>query len=419
MPEQLEITTISPASIQVLDIEPEAMTLRALAHLYLEYYSKVHKSKRSFKEDRQRLRYMEPLMDKTIDCISRRDVEALHTYLGTTIKTTANKTIEQLRAMLNWAIDQEYLPPHHRNPVRKIKMYKLYPSAEFVNIDKMPGLLKVLNEYPDIQATTVIKVALLTGLRFNEVAQLNWNEVNLKTRTITLKGQRTKNGLPHSLPIVNALYKILSSTERRNEFVFPGRFEGTRRHHIDAEWRKIRVLAGIPKVRFHDLRRTVGSWLVQQTGSLALVGEVLNQTNQHVTKIYSLYDKKEVTRQLHQYSQKLEGLGLFPDFEVSPDLPAEELVIPKVIDKVTVRKTANSFWTATVPLTELSALKWYQNDVLEAWTTCSFLQGPDCRRQGIKCPHGVKVYLSSKENKHSWNILETMAKERARKRKGE
>lgn len=407
----LELTTISPASIQVIEIVPEEMMLRTLAHLYLEQYSRVHKSVRSFKEDRQRLRYLAPLMERPINSISRKEVEALHTYIGQRTKTTANKTIEQLRAMLNWAIDQEHLPPHHRNPVRKIKMFKLYPSVEFVTIDKMPLLFKVLNQYPDKQASDVIKVALLTGLRFNEVVSLTWDEVNLKNRTIMLKGQRTKNGLPHSLPVVNALFKILSSIEQRNEFVFPGRFKDTRRYHVDAQWRKIRVLACIPKVRFHDLRRTVGSWLIQQTGSLALVGEVLNQTNKHITKIYSLYDRREVTKQLHTYSQKLEELGLFPDFEVSPDLPEEEIKIEKVLEKVIVKKSLTSNWIAMVPLAELKGLKTSESGSLEARLSCKLLYEKKCQVLYGKCPHAIRVFLEQANNADNWETLKSLAQE--------
>lgn len=412
MAQQLELAVIEPESIQIIEPEHQVITLRLLAQLYLDY-AKAHK--KSWKWDKQRMLYLEPLMDKPIDTITRKQVEVLHAHIGIKAKTTANKAIQQLRAMLNWAIDQEYLPPYHRNPVRKIKMFKLYPSTEFVTMDKMPGLLKVLNEYPDKQATAVIKVALLTGLRFNEVVRLNWEEVDLRGRTIMLKGQRTKNGLPHSLPIVNALFKILSSIERRNEFVFPGRFEDTRRHHIDTEWRKIRVLAGIPKVRFHDLRRTVGSWLVQQTGSLALVGEVLNQTNQHVTKIYSLYDKKEVTKQLHAYSQKLEGLGLFPDFEISPDLPVEEEIkIDKPLEKVIVKKSLTSNWLAVIPLTELNSLRLLQPDILEARVSCRLIYEGKCQVFYGKHPHAIKVFLSSKDNEHTWQTLKSMAQNRKR-----
>ena len=286
------------------------ITLRDFSTIYIERYSKEYK--RSWKWDRQRLTYLTPLFDRFLHQITRQDVEFLHKEVGKKGKPTANKVIEQLRHMINVAIDWEYLPVNHINPVRKIKRYPTYPSREFVSVDQMPQLLKVINEYPDKQAANVVKVALLTGLRSNEVLNLKWSDINISAGTLSLPGVKTKNGNDHYLPLPDSLINLFNSIEKvpGNQNVFPGRFKGSRRYHIDAEWRKIRILAGIPKVRFHDLRRTVGSWLIHQTGSLALVGQVLNQTNQHVTKIYSLYHVKQVRTELQKYSDKLTDLGL-------------------------------------------------------------------------------------------------------------
>lgn len=236
----------------------------------------------------------------------------LHKSIGKRAKTTANKVIEQLRHMYNMAIDWEYLPADFKNPVRKIKKYPTYPSRHFVTPEQMPKLLEVVNNYPDRQAANVVKIALLTGLRFNEILNLKWQDLDLGYGLIMLSGEKTKNGKEHHLPMPESLIKLFMQIDKSpgNDWVFPGRFHGTRRYHIDSEWRKIRVLAGIPKVRFHDLRRTVGSWLIEQTGSLALVGTVLNQTNAHVTRIYSLYQTNKVRGELQKYSEKLEAIGL-------------------------------------------------------------------------------------------------------------
>lgn len=286
------------------------MTLEELCSIYMLRYSIEYK--RSWKHDRQRMTYLKPLAHKDLATVTRDDVEALHKSIGKRGKTTANKVIEQLRHMFNMAIDWEYLPADFKNPVRKIKKYPTYPSREFVTAEQMPRLLEVINSYPDRQAANVVKIALLTGLRFNEILNLKWQDINLESGFITLSGDKTKNGRVHHLPMPNTLLKLFRHIHKvpGNQNVFPGRFEGSRRYHIDAEWRKIRVLAGIPKVRFHDLRRTVGSWLIQQTGSLALVGTVLNQTNAHVTRSYSLYQVNQVRDELQKYSDKLEAIGL-------------------------------------------------------------------------------------------------------------
>ena len=52
---------------------------------------------------------------------------------------------------------------------------------------------------------------------------------------------------------------------------------------VDQAWRRLRLIARVPDARLHDLRRTLGSWVTQRTGSLALVGALLNHSDPRVT----------------------------------------------------------------------------------------------------------------------------------------
>jgi integrase len=58
-------------------------------------------------------------------------------------------------------------------------------------------------------------------------------------------------------------------------------------HDLKRAWDRIRVRAGIHNVRFHDLRRTVGSWLAASGESLHLIGKVLNHRDVSTTAIYA------------------------------------------------------------------------------------------------------------------------------------
>lgn len=447
--EKLEIIQIETAGS--IPVVPErlqnslAEMIGGLAEMYAEYQSEIYierhakKNKRSWKWDRQRMVYLTPLFNRKVNSIKRRDVEALHTEIGKRGRSTANKVIGQLRHMINMAIDWEYLPPHHRNPVRKIQLYKTYPSTEFVHENEMPRLLEVINTYPDRQVADVIKVALLTGLRANEILNLKWHEVNLESKTICLSGRKTKNGLAHYLPITDSLAALFSSIPQRTDtdWVFPGRFKGTRRYHVDDEWQIIRELAGIPKVRFHDLRRTVGSWLIEQTGSLALVGQVLNQTNQHVTKIYSLYDIKNIRRELQAYDDKLKGLGLeevkaktVPSIPAKKPRPEGEREEPKKItskNSVCVRRQHHEQQCGYIEIDCLQNVRWSYTDEqwkISAIVPCTSVSDDNWNHSKLKtpCPHPVKVFLYEKENRedvftHLKNIADRANYVRTRKRK--
>jgi integrase len=57
--------------------------------------------------------------------------------------------------------------------------------------------------------------------------------------------------------------------------------------NVAKPWRRIRQQAGLNDVRIHDLRRTLGSWLVAAGASLPLIGKALNHSNASTTQIYA------------------------------------------------------------------------------------------------------------------------------------
>jgi hypothetical protein len=70
-------------------------------------------------------------------------------------------------------------------------------------------------------------------------------------------------------------------------------------------WDRIRVKAGIHDVRFHDLWRTVGSWLAGSAESLALIGKVLNHRDVSTTAIYARLNLDPVRQALERHASKM------------------------------------------------------------------------------------------------------------------
>jgi len=91
----------------------------------------------------------------------------------------------------------------------------------------------------------------------------------------------------HELPLGRQARGLLEALPRAgtNPFLFPGCVSGAPLSvaAIDQAWRRIRQTAGVEDARLHDLRRTLGSWVVQQTGSLALTGALLGHSDPRVT----------------------------------------------------------------------------------------------------------------------------------------
>ena len=116
-----------------------------------------------------------------------------------------------------------------------------------------------------------------------------------------------KAGRPNLLPVPHALAVLLRSLPRvkGNPYVFPGKNGLGHLHDMKRAWDRTRVKAGIRDVRFHDLRRTVGSWLVGSGESLQLIGKVLNHRDVSTMAIYARLDLSPVRQALECHATKM------------------------------------------------------------------------------------------------------------------
>jgi integrase len=99
-------------------------------------------------------------------------------------------------------------------------------------------------------------VALFTGMRRSEIAQLKWENLELIGGTLHLP--KTKNGDPLDLPLSPFIRKVIADRRElvgQSEWVFPG--AGASGHMVESKT-ILRRVVGASGVKFtlHDLRRT-------------------------------------------------------------------------------------------------------------------------------------------------------------------
>jgi len=96
---------------------------------------------------------------------------------------------------------------------------------------------------------------LFTGLRRSEAGELNWNQVDLKDRSVFFPDP--KNREPFVLPLSDYLVELLERRQAAasNAYVFPG--TGRRGYVVEPKRQILKVIKS-SKVPFspHDLRRT-------------------------------------------------------------------------------------------------------------------------------------------------------------------
>ena len=94
----------------------------------------------------------------------------------------------------------------------------------------------------------IVLIALRTSLRRSEILSLNWKDIDLKNKVLTV--HKTKNGHYRSLPIANDLYSKLSVLNNEGE----GRLFTLSSIAVRLAFDRIRLKAGLKDIRFHDLR---------------------------------------------------------------------------------------------------------------------------------------------------------------------
>jgi integrase len=167
-------------------------------------------------------------------------------------------------------------------------------------------------------------VALTTGMRQGELLALRWADVDLDRRRLAVRGslhrgagggwtiQEPKTARSRR-PVVLAPLAVRALTEHRgrqdaerqsaggwedNDLVFPNRVGRplANQNLIRRDFHPLLARLGLPRIRFHDLRHTAATLLLQQGVHPKIVSELLGHTDVGIT--LDLYS--HVTPAMHE-----------------------------------------------------------------------------------------------------------------------
>jgi integrase len=111
----------------------------------------------------------------------------------------------------------------------------------------------------------IIRLLILTGQRREEVAAMRWSELDFDKRLWRIGAERTKNGLPHDVPLSDVTLDLLAASGRREgrDLVFGSRegpFQGWGSAKIALDGRILaKEKSGLKPWRLHDVRRTAAT----------------------------------------------------------------------------------------------------------------------------------------------------------------
>lgn len=200
--------------------------------------------------------------------------------------------------MLNLAVEWGYL---FESEVPKIK---LFPEKDNLKERILTAAEEVrLFEASSEHLKPVLKVALHTGMRRGEILGLRWDDVDLDAGTIRVV--RTKSGKMRLIPLNDVLLEEFEKLRRaggEGEPVFPHKsvrsaFEGACRR------------AGIKNLRFHDLRHTFATRLVERGVDLITIKELLGHSSVTITERYTHSFKEQKRNAVRALGEKEAGIS--------------------------------------------------------------------------------------------------------------
>lgn len=262
-------------------IEPETMIVDDLCEKYLKF-SKSGKTPKSHIRDITSIKNL--LREFSGTLISDVTSYALESYMNkrknVVEPATVNREIACMKHMFNKAVEWGYLGS---NKLKAVKRFKEPPArVRYFNDEENENLLRCCNE----QLKSIVITALNTGMRKGEILGLQWTDVDMKNRIITLRN--TKNNEARTIPINDILYKELKSIgpEGDGQYVFSHE-NGDRYDDIKTAFKGALKRAEIKNFRFHDLRHTFASRLVMAGVDIRTVQQLMGHKDIKMTMKYS------------------------------------------------------------------------------------------------------------------------------------
>jgi integrase len=203
---------------------------------------------------------------------------------------TINRELICLSAIFREAVKRQYVSI---NPVRGVKLLPMDNKiVRYLSDDEEMALLGACN----VGLRPIVICALHTGMRKGEILKLTWDDVDLDQRLIRV--QHTKSRRTRYIPINTVLYGELKAlpTYKGVPFVFVN--PDTEDQWCDEKiaWKYAIRKSKVKNFRFHDLRHTFASRLVQAGVQLKAVQELLGHASIEMTMRYAHLSPDDLRR---------------------------------------------------------------------------------------------------------------------------
>ena len=211
------------------------------------------------------------------------------------------RALSSIRSFFNYLLDEEVVETNPASNISSPKSTQLLPKA--LDTDLVKRLLD-FKPQGDIEIRDKAMVELLysSGLRLSELCSLNMDSVSVKERSCRVvgKGNKTRD-LPVGEKAIQSLRdwllvrKNISSDSNKALFLNKnGKRISTRSVQLRLE--RLSKKRGLPMVNPHMLRHSFASHILESSGDLRAVQEMLGHSDIGTTQIYTKLDFQHLSK---------------------------------------------------------------------------------------------------------------------------
>ncbi len=285
-------------------VEPSVPTLREFSEEYLEYQRNV-RQKRSWRKDEAHLRRWNNVFgERKLSDITAKDIDDYKLKRSAEVKAaTVNRELEVLRHLFYLAA--RWKKCLGTNPVSEAGLIPVHSYKErILTVEEEEALLA--SSAPHLKP--IIITALNTGMRKGEILSLRWDDVDLENNVITVRQENSKSKKTRKVPVNSTLRRVLLRQRLKtggSEYVFlnPEGKPYLRHDSLKRSFEGACSRAGIKGLRFHDLRHTAATRMVEAGANIVAVSKILGHADLKTTMRYAHPDHslKEAVEALSTY----------------------------------------------------------------------------------------------------------------------
>jgi integrase len=227
---------------------------------------------------------------RSIHEISKRDVVDIVTAIEQRgAPVAANKTLKSIKTFLHWCVGRAVLDQSPAEgvplPAKEVARDRALDDEELARV--ILAARQIGGPYGGI-----VEFLALTGQRREEVARLQWAELDLARRIWTIPKSRTKNAKAHVVHLSEQSLAVLKRADRNSPFVFS--LFGTKPfQEFSRAKRVLDQLSGVRGWRLHDLRRTCVSGMARLGVAPHVADKILNHQSGTISGVAAVYQRHD------------------------------------------------------------------------------------------------------------------------------